>query len=318
MNVIKVDGGLPIFSWCQNLDQNAMEQMVAIAELPYVKHCAIMPDGHLGQNCCIGGVVACENIIVPDFIGSDCGCGLIVQKTSLKRSDLLDRNLRIKILNSIKRSVPMGFEHNSTNRQKELQSYYQNTNGIKTDLEFLLDTQKLSKEITGNNTSQNLVLEQIGTLGSGNHFLSIEYDKDDYIWIMVHSGSRNIGYKINEYYNEEALKLNQKWCSQSFVPFLPVDSDLGKLYLQDLNFALAFAQLNRELLVTSIMSDLSHFFPDVSYDEQINIHHNYASFENVYGKDLWVHRKGAVNASIGTRGVIPASMGTGSYIVEGK
>lgn len=311
MNVIKVDGGQLIFSWCKNLDDNAMQQMVAIAKLPFVKHCAIMPDGHLGQNCCIGGVVACDGIVVPDFVGSDAGCGVIVQKTSLKRSDLMDKELRKKILNSIKRGLPVGMEHNSEKREKEL------LNNFGGSIENLLDNSSFSYKFLGDKGVYDTILSQIATLGSGNHFCSIEYDSNDDVWIMIHSGSRNIGYRLNEYYNEAALKLNQTYYSNSFVPFLPVDTTLGVEYIYAMKFALEFAQLNRSIMIKWVMADLSHFFPDITFGEQINIHHNYANYEFVNGKDIWVHRKGAVNASKGVRGVIPASMGTGSYIVDG-
>jgi len=180
----------------------------------------------------------------------------------------------------------------------------------------------------------------MGTLGGGNHFLEAQYDQFNNVWFMVHSGSRNIGKKICDHFNDIALNLNKKWHSNCNIPFLPVDTLEGQLYLQWMNIALRFALLNRRVMLESIKNYLPSLFPNVKFLETnnidptnpnffqanqennkdnnyiLNIHHNYASLEHHYNQNLWIHRKGATLAS-NNIGIIPGSMGSNSYITKG-
>lgn len=151
-----------------------------------------------------------------------------------------------------------------------------------------------------------------------NHFLEIQYDENDCLWVMIHSGSRNLGYKVCEYFNKLAEEENKRWYSESVIPFLPVDTKLGKDYIAWMNFCTDFALLNRRIMLEDTKDVLGKFFPNITFVPEINIHHNYASIENHMGKNLWVHRKGATLARKGVLGVVPGSQGTSSYIVEGK
>ena len=316
MNIIPIEGAKkPLFSWCPDLEKNAMDQMEAIAKLPFIEHVAIMPDGHLGQNMCIGGVVACNGVVVPDFIGSDAGCGVCAVKTNLKREDILDRGLRKRILDSILRGVPVGFQHNSQKRQREIEQKYSNK------AEYIISKsgiENVSLTPLKKDSERETIYSQIGTLGGGNHMIEIDYDENDNVWFMVHSGSRNIGMKINDYFNDLAQKSNEMWYSQSSIPFLPATSEEGKALLSWMEFALRFAFLNRQVIIDEIQKNVEHIM-DISLgmSEFINIHHNYASLENHFGKNLWVHRKGATLAVQGQFGIIPGSMGTATFIVEG-
>jgi tRNA-splicing ligase RtcB len=163
-------------------------------------------------------------------------------------------------------------------------------------------------------------LTQIGTLGSGNHFIEIQKGNDGHIWIMIHSGSRNFGLKIAEYYNNIAKELNTKW--HSAVPrewdlaYLPIDSEAGQAYLSEMQYAVDFALANRKLMLDRI-KDIFEKETSCEFIEPINIAHNYASLENHFGENVWVHRKGATLAREGTIGIIPGSQGTSSYIVVG-
>ena len=164
----------------------------------------------------------------------------------------------------------------------------------------------------------------IGTLGGGNHFIEIQKGSDGYIWIMIHSGSRNFGLKIANYYNEQAIKINEKYFSE--VPtkwelsFLLIDSEEGQSYIREMNYAVDFALANRKLM----MERIEHTFGDVfcndsiQFDAEINIAHNYASLENHFGENVMIHRKGATLATQDTIGIIPGSQGTKSYIIKGK
>ena len=316
MQVINIENARkPLFSWCPDLEPQAMAQMEIISKLPFVEHLAIMADGHLGQNMCIGGVVACNGIVVADFIGSDCGCGVCAVKTSLKRQDIIDRDLRKKILDSILRGVPVGFNHNSQKREAELKQKYSSK------VEYIMEKSGVEDAIHSpfkKDSERDTIYGQLGTLGGGNHFCDISYDEDENVWLMVHSGSRNIGMQVNKHFNELAEKANEMWYSSSVIPFLPATSDEGKSLLAWMDYALRFAFLNRQAIVEEIKRDIEHVLDkDIECDKLINIHHNYASLESHFGKNVWVHRKGATLAVQGQYGIIPGSQGTASFIVEG-
>lgn len=207
MNVIPIEGAKkPLFSWCFDLEPQALEQMQKVAKLPFVEHCAIMPDGHLGNSVCIGGVVATRDILVPDFCGSDGGCGVGVVKTSLKKADVMDIEVRKRIHHSVCRGIPMGFSHNDQRRIKELKiqlsqkaNYIFEKTGILEQKEF-----QVLKDV------EEAFWAQSGSLGSGNHFCELDYDEDENVWLMVHSGSRNIGKKICDFFNKVGEEQNSK------------------------------------------------------------------------------------------------------------
>ncbi len=340
MEIVKANG-IDIRSWCPDVEPQAMAQMVLIAQLPYVKEVCLMPDGHLGQNMCIGGVVATDNVVVPDFVGSDIGCGVCAIKTDITVSDL-DEEKSKQLFNQIKRDIPVGFAK-STKEQKELMAIqhkdwfndlFMSTFGKNADALNKKCNPFYGKHLEDDfcgeqgNCEEDLFFSQLGTLGGGNHFLEIQADENDNIWAMIHSGSRNMGKVIGDFYNELASNMNSKWHSNNHgIPFLPVDSDEGKAYLTWMEFALGFAYCNRVAMMFKTSEILEKIFPDFEFitnqvveinDWLINIHHNYAALENHHGKNVWVHRKGATNASNDTIGIIPGSMGTSSYIVRGK
>jgi len=294
---------LKVFSKENSIEEQCIEQMKRVSSLPFLyHHTALMPDGHLGKGASIGSVIATKNVIIPHLIGSDIGCGLSAVKTSLTK---IDTETLKKIMGEIRKVVPVGFSH-----QKEKQN------------EDLIPT--------GNNIPEegvvlkewNKVLTQIGTLGGGNHFIEIQKGSDGHIWIMIHSGSRNLGLKIANYYNQLAVKLNEKW--HSSVPkswelaYLPIDSKEGQDYLGEMKYAVDFALANRKLMMDRIQLVVRDQFNfEMGMESMINIAHNYASLENCFGENVWVHRKGATKATQGLTGIIPGSMGSKSYIVEG-
>ena len=172
--------------------------------------------------------------------------------------------------------------------------------------------EKKRKELTG----------QLASLGSGNHFIEIQKGSDGHIWIMIHSGSRNLGKQVADHYNKVAQQLNEKWFSSVTkeweLAFLPADSDEGQAYIREMNYCVDFALANRKLMMDKIMAIFEILNKTIDFEPMINIAHNYASLEHHFGKDVWVHRKGATLARKGTIGIIPGSQGTKSYIVEGK
>jgi len=296
---------IPIKMWIENIEDGALEQVKNLANLPFAfRHIAIMPDSHQGYGMPIGGVMATKGVVVPNAVGVDIGCGMCAVKTSLTEIDL--ETLK-KIMGEIRKQIPLGF-----NRHKEAQDedLMPDNPGFSGNLHYKIVEQEY----------QN-ALKQIGTLGGGNHFIEIQKGSDGHIWIMVHSGSRNFGLKIADYHNKLAKELNEKWFSE--VPkkwelaFLPLDSQEGQDYLNEMQYAVNFALANRKLMMDRI-TGIFYEKTEANFDPVINIAHNYARIENHFGENVMVHRKGATLATEDTIGIIPGSQGTKSYIVKGK
>jgi len=295
-------------SWCPNIEENASKQISNLEKLPFLfKHVAIMPDCHMGYGMPIGGVAALKNVISPNMVGVDIGCGMCAVKTSLTE---IDTETLKKIMREIRKVIPVGFKKHQNSQESS------NMPGVKlSDVHHL---KIVNKEFVN-------AIKSLGTLGGGNHFIEIQKGDDDHIWIMIHSGSRNLGLKVANHYNKLAVELNEKWYSQ--VPkewelaFLPVDSEEGQAYIREMKYCVEFALANRKLMMERILcilaEEMCNDWIPVSTKEMINIAHNYASLENHFGKNVWVHRKGATQAKKGQIGIIPGSQGTSSYIVEG-
>ena len=299
---------IPLKIWTDDIEDGALEQAKNLTELPFAfHHIAIMPDTHQGYGMPIGGVMATKGVVVPNAVGVDIGCGMCAVKTSLTE---IDTDTLKKIMGEIRKTVPVGFNHH-----KEKQGC------MPMPKESLKDMPIVDREFLAGD-------KQIGTLGGGNHFIEIQKGSDGHIWIMIHSGSRNFGLKIADYYNKKAVELNEKWYSQ--VPkkwelaFLPIESEEGHNYYNEMKYAVDFALANRKLMMERIIGIFKDIQPALvgfsgylGFDDMINIAHNYASLENHFGQNIWVHRKGATLAREGTIGIIPGSQGTKSYIVKG-
>jgi tRNA-splicing ligase RtcB (3'-phosphate/5'-hydroxy nucleic acid ligase) len=309
MNIIEKEN--KVFSWCPNIEEGALKQIKNIANLPFALHCALMPDAHEGYSMPIGGVVSLVGTVVPVFVGYDIGCGMCAVKTSLKRADIIDREKRVCILDDIERAIPVGFAHNDDKRRCRFEESYRDI------VNYTIEKTVGHNRSWGYNLAESW-FNQISSLGGGNHFQEIQYDENDNVWIMIHSGSRNIGHKIATYFHEKAIELNKKWYSAHPIGFLPTSTTEGKEYIAYMNFALQFAFYNRKQMMSDVQDVLqSYFGGTIKFEKMINIHHNYASLENHLGKNVWVHRKGATLADKKTIGIIPGSMGTSSYIVRG-
>jgi len=324
IHFVNTENKKPIKSWCEYVEDSAMEQANNLANLPFLfKWLVLAPDCHMGYGMPIGGIAALDGVVSPGIVGFDIGCGMGAIKTSLKASNISKQQLR-DIINLQKNKIPVGMNHHSpSSKQFEENIDYFSLNNIFNHNYFPYDKYEIYYDIFGKNNFDSLIeyfAENLGTLGGGNHFSTIEHDENDNIWLMIHSGSRNIGYKIANYYHKIALKLNEKWYSNipnKDLAFLPADSEEGKNYIKDMNFALKFAEENRKIIMNSFKDSIKEVIEDVTFEDEINIHHNFASLENHYGKNVWVHRKGATSAKKDQLGIIPGSMGTSSYIVKG-
>lgn len=297
---------LPIKLWLDDIDEGALEQARHLANLPFIhKHIAVMPDAHLGYGMPIGGVMATHGVIVPNAVGVDIGCGMCALQTSLIN---ISTDQLKAIMSGIRRLVPLGFRHHDTKQKRELMPKPPAGRPL-TDLPIVHQEYEHART-------------QIGTLGGGNHFIEIQKGSDGHIWIMIHSGSRNLGFKVANFYNRAACQLNAQWGSN--IPanwqlaYLPLDSPEGRQYLAEMEYCVAFALANRTFMMERIKDIFQLVIGTVRFGSFINIAHNYAALENHYHQDVMVHRKGATRALPGEYGIIPGSQGTPSYIVQGK
>jgi len=310
---------IPAKLWSKDIEKSALEQIETVCSLPFVfHHMASMPDCHTGYSCPIGSVIATEGVVVPFFVGVDIGCGMCAVKTSLK--EISQEQIK-KIFGGskefkggIRGNVPVGRNHQSKKQPEILMP------GI---YELAKAVGGLPNAIVGQ--QWNSALKQLGTLGGGNHFIELQKGSDGFIWIMIHSGSRNLGYTVAKHYNNVAQELCKKWHSnipafkgEDGLAFLPLNSEEGQNYLAEMNYCIEFALANRKLMMGNIMKVISDTISqEIVYDEMINIAHNYARLENHFGRNVMVHRKGATSAQEGEIGIIPGSQGTKSYIVRG-
>ena len=294
----------PIKLWLDDIEDGAMLQARNLANLPFIhKHIAIMPDAHKGYGMPIGGVMATQGVIVPNAVGVDIGCGMRAVKTTYKHEDIDDAFIK-EAMGKVRKEVPVGFSHHNENQ--DWCAFEGSSDRFNDAPDIPIIQQQLSS-----------TRKQMGTLGGNNHFIEYQKGDDGYLWIMVHSGSRNFGYKIANEYHSKALKLCERWHSDipnKELSFLPIESIEGKEYFEALNYALEFAYWNR----ARILGKAVHACGATIVDNKIDIHHNYAAWENHYNKNVIVHRKGATRAREGEIGIIPGSQGTKSYIVKGK
>ncbi len=313
----------PVKTWLSGLDrmeESCVEQAYHLANLPFLhKWVCLMPDTHTGKGMPIGGVIATKDVIIPNAVGVDIGCGMIFMATDIKYEEIKDvmvgtASIMQSMIGNIMRTVPVGFEKH---RQKQASAVLDRAFGN-------MERYETNPELT------HLIEEgyfQVGTLGGGNHFIELQEDEEGYLCIMIHSGSRHLGKEICDYFHNKARELNRTWCSE--VPdeyrlaFLPVDTKEGQQYLNWMNLALDYAFENREHMMEAVCAIVGQQIEKyagrrVSFIDRINCHHNYAALENHYGANVWVHRKGATRARLGERAVIPGAMGSYSYVVEGK
>jgi tRNA-splicing ligase RtcB (3'-phosphate/5'-hydroxy nucleic acid ligase) len=291
---------LPIKLWLDDIDDGALQQAKNFANLPFAfKWIAIMPDSHFGYGMPIGGVLATKGAVIPNAVGVDIGCGMCAVKTSLQT---IDTETLKNIMSEIRKLIPLGFNHHKD--KQDWNRFYDAPSHIPI----------ISQELQA-------AQHQLGTLGGGNHFIEIQKGSDGFIYVMLHSGSRNFGFKIAHEYHEKAKELCEKYYSNipdKDLSFLPIDTQDANDYFEAMKFALEFAKENRLRMISAIKEAFYMNIADVSYDDVINIHHNYAAYEHHFGENVIIHRKGATSAREGQIGLIPGSQGTKSYIVRGK
>lgn len=304
----------PVKIWTDEIENAAREQLLNVASLPFIHHhVAAMPDVHLGMGATIGSVIATHRAIIPAAVGVDLGCGMIASRLSLKVDDL-DEALLKKLFDQISRDVPVG---KSQHRDDQVDKI--------TVQPFIAPLSSLTErhpELFKRFGKKSKWINQMGTLGSGNHFIELCFDEENYLWIMLHSGSRGIGNVIASYFIQQAKRDMERWLIQlpdKNLAYLPEGSDYFDDYVEAVNWAQRYAWQNRQSMLERVLSALRIHTPSFTVTEKaINCHHNYVEKEHHYGANVWVTRKGAIRARQGDLGIIPGSMGAKSYIVRGK
>ena len=306
---------MPVKSWCENCEEGAVKQAVNLAHHPaLVHHVALMPDAHQGYGMPIGGVVAAKGAVIPAAVGVDIGCGMIATETDVPAEAFAEMSFRRTFQEKLKERIPVGEgeSHRVTQDWEGFEEYTAH-NGMRSSL-----------------WPSKLDRMNLGTLGGGNHFIELQKstaldgsgdpEGGAKVWLMIHSGSRNLGKRIEEHYHRIAARMCERFHSplpDKDLAFLPIEEQTGHDYFTDMLFALRYAKENRRRMMEAMKATLAEFVPGVNFIRTIDIHHNYAAFEEHFGEKVCVHRKGATSAKLDEIGIIPGSMGTASYIVRG-
>jgi tRNA-splicing ligase RtcB len=301
----------PVKVWTDpsEIEPEAAKQLRNIGALPWVEGVAVMPDVHYGKGATVGSVIAMRQAISPSAVGVDIGCGMSAVRTSLTAEDLPDDLGRLR--RAIEDAIPVGFHtHDDAVDPRRVQGV--DTKGLDAFWNGFDDLH------VGVDQLRTRAGKQLGTLGGGNHFIEVCLDTSKQVWLMLHSGSRNIGKELAERHIKVARELphNADLPDRDLAVFLAGTPEMDA-YRRDLYWAQEYARRNRSLMLGLLSGVVRAQLPGVSFDEPISCHHNYVSQEQYGGVDLLVTRKGAIRAGVGDLGIIPGSMGTGSYIVRG-
>jgi tRNA-splicing ligase RtcB (3'-phosphate/5'-hydroxy nucleic acid ligase) len=305
---------VPVKIWTDDVDEKSKQQLANIASLPFIHHhVAAMPDVHLGIGATIGSVIATHKAIIPAAVGVDIGCGMVACRLSITGNELDEKSLR-KVFDQISRDVPVGRDQHRDER-----ALVEAAKPFASRLDAM--TQKHSQLLKTFGRFSKWV-NQMGTLGGGNHFIEVCLDESNQVWVMLHSGSRGIGNALASYFIQLARQDMERWMIQlpdRDLAYFPEGSEHFEDYVEAVTWAQEYAMQNRREMVDLVLAALKRHLPafDVT-SEVVNCHHNYVAVEHHFGANVWVTRKGAIRARDGDLGIIPGSMGTRSYIVRGK
>ena len=312
-------GRTQIKMWTKGVgvEDAARKQLYNVASLPIIhKHIAVMPDVHYGKGATVGSVIPSVKAIIPAAVGVDIGCGMVATRTTLTAKDLPESLAKIR--SDIERTVPHG--HTKGSRDKGSWNHTPNhtdtvwRNELEAGHKEIIDKYPILKNVK--------TTKQLGTLGGGNHFIEICLDEEDRVWVMLHSGSRGIGNAIGTLFidlaKEEAIK-NNVHLPDKDLAYLEEGSKYFGDYVKGVGWAQKFAFASRQIMLERVLNVLRENIP-ISFQTEkvaINCHHNYVQLERHFDEDVYLTRKGAVNAAKGVMGIIPGSMGAKSFIVRG-
>ena len=306
IKTIKIKGNVAKI-WTRDVEPQAMKQIQNVATLPFIfKHVAVMPDVHMGWGCPVGSVIATEGTVMPACVGVDIGCGMCAVKIPFKAVHLEGKLKEIR--RAIERVIPLGFNSNR---------------GVSSDIEEWQGWKEWDELTPNISDRRGKASKQLGSLGGGNHFIEICLDENENVWIMLHSGSRNVGKTLADIHIGVAKRLMDKKLIQlpdRDLAYLTDGTKEFKSYVHDVMWAQEYARKNREVMMDRILKQLSSLLNNgqpIPRLQSVNCHHNYVAIEKHFGRDVYVTRKGAVRAGEGDWGIIPGSMGARSYIVRG-
>lgn len=303
-----------LLSWASLLEDSTRRQAVTTSTMPFIHpHVALMPDAHLGLGATVGSVIPTLGAVMPAAVGVDIGCGMIAVKTGFTREDIATR-AAVAPLAELRKQIERAIPLSAGGRNKKI---------VATAEPRLAELTAMADAIGLEPGRYAAAWElQLGSLGSGNHFIEVSLDEEDAVWLFLHSGSRGVGNRIAGHHIRVAQELMTRWWIE-----LP-DRDLAYLvegtpefdaYIAELRWAQHFALLNREEMMDRVVRQTAEYFGEpVTELERINCHHNFTERETHFGKEVWLSRKGAISARAGQPGLIPGSMGTASYVVTGK
>ncbi len=292
-----------VLSWAENLDQNTIDQAEVSSRAPFIpNHIALMPDAHFGYGVTIGSVIPTKGVIIPSAVGVDIGCGMAALQLDMKSDELPDT------LGPLLSLIEQGIPPRSRGEETKLAH------------EYLSETADVRHSIL-NQKESAAALSQLGTLGSGNHFVEVCLDASDIVWLVLHSGSRGIGNQLAQKHINTAKGIFERYFWE-----LP-DPDLAYFvqgtpefdaYWNDVKWAQGYALENRSAMLRSLQDAVNRFMGRyIHVTQRVNCHHNYVTLEHHMGQNLYITRKGAISAKVGEMGIIPGSMGTNSFIVKG-
>ena len=298
-----------LLSWASLIDEKTVEQARTSSRMPFIHpHLALMPDAHLGKGATVGSVIPTLGAIMPAAVGVDIGCGMIAVRTQFTKAQLVARDLT-QLREQIERAVPLSAGHDNRKLVATAEPRV-------AELEELAEKAEFDPARYAGHWRL-----QVGSLGSGNHFIEVSVDELERVWMFLHSGSRGVGNKIATHHIGVAQRLAKQWWIELPDPdlaYLVEGTPEFRAYIRELRWAQHFALLNREEMMDRVARQLSELMGEpVIEHERINCHHNFTESEKHFGKQVWVSRKGAIQADAGRPGLIPGSMGTASYVVEG-
>jgi tRNA-splicing ligase RtcB len=311
-----------LFNWASILEPATREQAIKTASMPFIyPHVALMPDAHLGKGATVGSVIPTLGAIVPAAVGVDLGCGMCAVRTQFTKDDMTRRGNLAALRESIEKAIPLSAGVYNTDIRSDATK------------QRIAELEAMQSADSAQVTSPDWRL-QLGSLGSGNHYIELTIDEYGRVWLFLHSGSRGVGNKLATKHIKIARQLCEQWWISLPDPdlaYLPEGTDEFWAYIRDLRWAQHFALLNRDEMMDRVADCVSDWIgSETKREETIKCHHNYTEqmpddlfrrWRNKPGAHrgtVWLSRKGAIDASEGKPGLIPGSMGTASYVVTGK
>ena len=300
-----------LISWASILEENTRAQAVATSTMPFLyPHLALMPDAHLGLGATVGSVIPTLGAIIPAAVGVDIGCGMIAVRTQWTSEQVRSRGSLTTLRVAIEKAVPLSAGGVNQRLTPTAAARVETLEDAASRAEFDPTTDAAKWRL------------QLGSLGSGNHFIEVTVDETDTVWLFLHSGSRGVGNRIAQRHIKVAAELCRRWwisLPDKDLAYLVEGTDEFWAYIRELRWAQDYALLNREEMMDRVVDAIAeHMGEDVVEAERVNCHHNFTEQETHFGKRVWVSRKGAIKADVGDAGLIPGSMGTASYVVTGK